>query len=350
MKKNNKNKDINLDDYQEIVSITFDNENPHLAITHKAQGYSANGWHQSLLTKNAESGLVVNKDIIKAVMEVEVKLTFEEFLKKFMYMYSDDAELLTKILGFQTDYEKYCEDNNIDPSEYYTEYLDNKTANITLLKSSDLAELSQDQLLSVVSLQKSFEEGIEQFDITFEEDTKNEVKESEIVKQSSVKKETTENNTEVEVDIKEFMKSSEGQALIAQEINKAKEKFDADLETKTQELLKATEELNAFREEKKTRIKESYTNLVKSLSFISDEDKESVVETLMKAGSTKDLNVMTIISQLEKAQAELEKAKENFVTEEDGVEVIEEQVDLQKSVFSDVDAQIEATFGNKQFQ
>lgn len=343
-----KNKDINLDDYQEIVSVTFDNDNPHLALTHKAQGYSANGWHHSLLTKSAKDSVVINQDIIKAVTQVEVKLTFEAFLRKFMGLYSDDAELLTKILGFTTDYEEYCDKEGLDVDEWYTQYLDSKLENITLLKSNNPENLSPDQLLSVVRLQKSFEDGIEQFDITFEEDAKQEAVETKT--EPTVKHVTTENNTEVEVDIKEFMKSSEGQALLAQELRKAKEAMDAELEAKQVELVKATEELNTYREEKKTRIKESYTNLVKSLTFISEEDQENVITTLMKASTTKDLDVMMIISQLEKAQKELSKAKESFIKEEDGVEVVEEQIDIEKSVFSDVDAKIEATFGNKQFQ
>ena len=146
------------------------------------------------------------------------------------------------------------------------------------------------------------------------------------------------------------MKSSEGQLLIQEEIAKASAKLAKDLEAKEAELVKAAEELNVFREEKKARIKDSYTNLVKSLTYIAEDEQETVVSELMKASAGDAFDVKVLITQLEKAQEELTKAKADFVSEEDGIEIIEEQIDVTKSVFSGVDAEIEARFGNKQYQ
>ncbi len=47
----------------------------------------------------------ITEDVIKALQQVTVSMSFEEFLRKFFYMWSDDAELLAKLLGFETELE-----------------------------------------------------------------------------------------------------------------------------------------------------------------------------------------------------------------------------------------------------
>ena len=352
----NKNK-INLDDYEEIVSVTFDNDNPHLAITHKSQGFSANGWHTSLLTKSED--VVVTQEIIKALEQIEVKMSFEEFLRKFMNVYGSDAELLTQMLGMTTEYEDYLENSEWASDEdkaYHQEFLNTRLECFTLLKSSTLGDIPEDQLLSVVSLQKAFEAGVEQFGTTFDskvEDvvsTTPEAVTEEVIKSTeditpSINPTTDNNNPEGnEVDIKELMKSAEGQEFLQSEIAKSQEKFTAELETVTAELNKAAVELAAFKEEKDTRVKSGYTNMVKSLTFVDEAISDQVIETLMKGREVEGFDLGLIITQLEKAQSELVKAKEDFVTAESGEEILEEQIDIQKSMHSTLDEQIAATY------
>lgn len=72
--------DIDLDKYSEITDLNADGENPHIAICHKAQGYSANNRHQALLFKG--TSVEVPVELLKAldgkVDEVVIqKMTYE---------------------------------------------------------------------------------------------------------------------------------------------------------------------------------------------------------------------------------------------------------------------------------
>lgn len=320
-----KKTDIDLSQYEEIVSVTFDNEDPHLAITHKAQGYSANGWHKSLISKSEDT--LLTSEIIKALEQVEVKLSFEEFLRRFFHIYGDDAELLTKLLGFETEYEDYLNTSEYTTDEdkdNYQEYLNSRLSRFNLTKSTTLDDVSPEHLVEIITLQKKFEANSEQLGITFDESGEEPLKE-DVSKASEPK-------TDIEgtMDIKELMKSAEAQeiikGLLTTELDKAKADFDAQLEAKTVELEKAAQELETFRAEKAARVKTGFTNLVKSLTFIEEADQEAVVATLMKAKDSTDVDVKVIVAQLEKAQEQLEKAKETFVTAEDGVDTVEETV------------------------
>ena len=69
----------NLKDYSEITDLNFDGENPHLAICHKSQGYSANKRPTALLFKS--EGASLNQDIMKSLDGV-VK---QEIIQKMSY-------------------------------------------------------------------------------------------------------------------------------------------------------------------------------------------------------------------------------------------------------------------------
>jgi len=69
-----------LEKYSEITDLNFDQPNPHVAITHKSQGYSANQRHKALLFKSDKNPLtnqvikslkdtMSQQDIIKMSME-----------------------------------------------------------------------------------------------------------------------------------------------------------------------------------------------------------------------------------------------------------------------------------------
>ncbi|QXN60157.1 hypothetical protein KUA24_90 [Vibrio phage HNL01] len=55
----------NLDKYQELTDINFDGENPHSAICHHSQGFSANGCHTALMFKAEKQP--VSSELIKSL-------------------------------------------------------------------------------------------------------------------------------------------------------------------------------------------------------------------------------------------------------------------------------------------
>lgn len=312
----------NLDEYEEITDVTFDHENAHLAVVHKQQAGAANGWHTSLIIKASEDN--VPSDVIKALEQVTVKLSMEEFLRKFFDMYYDSAELLTKLLGFETEYEYRNSEGN-EPTSHI-DYLDEKISKISIMKSAyegslDIYDLPTQDILDIIKCQEKFEIALNKAVIPHQDNR----------------------NEETLMDIKEFMKSAEGKELLAalkteavQEVEKAKnteiEAIQADLTKASQELEKAAAELEAFRTEKEAKRKEGVQAFVKSLTFIKeDADQESLVEAIFKAKDIEGMEV--IVSAFEKAQAEFVAVKEEFVKSEDeGFESKDEQtVEIDKA-------------------
>lgn len=326
---------IDLKDFEEITDIEFSNEGAHLAVCHKAQSGSANGWHQPLILKSEDVN--TPSEVFKALQQVTVSLSFEEFLRKFFYMYHDDAELLAKILGFETEFEYGNKDG--DYTEAYTDYVQERADKVEILRTTDLSELSADTVLELIGIQKTFEANFEQFEVP-EDSGESDLQKSE--------------NTDQVMKIEDILKSAEVQDLITAEVTKATEAKDKeltdmkeDLASATEQLNKAAEELTTFRQEKEAKRKEGVTNFVKSLTFLQDEDQDVMVEAIMKASTADSENTKAIVSALEKAQAEIVKTKEEFISEDTGVEVKDEPVDVNKTAA--LADELEAKYANKDF-
>lgn len=149
-----------------------------IALTHQAQGYSANNRHVSLLTKSDIKPENLTVEIIKTLEQVQLKISMEEFLRRFFDMWSSDAELLTKVLGMKTEFEQNSEDNppeddwEIRWNERHQEYLEDKLSSITLIKKAKAGEsldlMSQYELINV---RKQFESGCLDIGLKYDADS-----------------------------------------------------------------------------------------------------------------------------------------------------------------------------------
>lgn len=136
-----------------------------IALTHKDQGYSANQRPISLLMKSDIDPANITVDIIKNLEQVQLKISMQEFLRKFFDMWSSDAELLTKLLGFQTELENEAELNPTDEwlqqwNEDRQEYLEGKLTSMTIIKKArDGEELTLPEQFELIKTRKQFEDG-----------------------------------------------------------------------------------------------------------------------------------------------------------------------------------------------
>lgn len=302
------NQNDGLNELNEITDVTFDHEGAHLALTHKSQGGAANGWNQSLVMKSVDS---IPVDVIKALQQVNLKISMEEFLRKFFNLYYEDAELLTKLLGFQTEID-YWEEVHIqsknDPQKKCMGYLDEKLESIEIMKSvyqgEDFYSLPVNQIVDILNLQAQFEKSAESLELTFDEEGQvNKAKDS-VISDSN-------NNQGDIVDIQEIMKSSEAQEIMKAAIEQAVNEAVAPIQS---ELTKAREQLNVFETEKAERRKAAYEGFAKAMTFIEEGSKESFVGLLMKASSVINAEDMAqVIESFEKAQKVIESTKEEFV-------------------------------------
>jgi len=259
-----------LDPQKEILKPIF-KEGDGVAICAKFTGYGANQLGDtSIMMKSADDVLLT--DLRKAAREVRVTLSMEEFLRKFLGMYYEDAKVLAKILGYE-----------VEDEEYYDNYLSEKADQVDLLKSlkteEDFFKLTPEEQDSITTLQVKFEKGLHSEPIsggaTQDKSLKKVNKNSENGEDTNMDKDDSDLKVQIEALTKSLKESEE-----------ARQKEAAEREAEKIELAK-----------------EAVLNKAGEVAFIKDEDKE-VLNTLLK---TADVEVITgVVEALNKANTKIE--------------------------------------------
>ena len=290
-----------------------------IALTHKDQGYSANQRPVSLLMKSDLAPEQITADVVKALRQVTVEMSFEEFLRKFFGVWWDDAELLAKLLGFETQSEADANDNPDDEwlqawNTSHQAHLEEKASTITIAKAAkEGKELSLVDQYDLIKLQASFEKGVKEFGVVFDEEGKPEKTQATEVNKTTEKPTGTVENpiekskeTSVEGTNETTVDVTKSQAYL--DIQKQLEEYKA-RDAEAQEIIKAQVEL------KKAKAVEK----AKGFSFAAEADHADLAEFIMKSESA------PVVALLEKAQArivelEAEKAevKKEFGEKEHG--------------------------------
>ena len=242
-----------------LFNFDFDSEGAHVALVSKKQGGPANGV-PVLVTKALNNGIQPTDAIkvSKALEQVTVTLSMESFLSTFFNMYSSDAEVLTKLLGFQTEYEAYKEANS-DEEWSHEKWIEEKLSKFTLMKSlhdNPNQTISDDDFIEITKMQHS----IESLLLTQEEN-----------KQMA--------NVTVTKSRFDELETKEAELLVA--VQKAAD-LQSEIEALKAQVTKAAEdkealELNAFKERLTPLVAEAELEKVsKSLFSLNKVDAESV--------------------------------------------------------------------------
>ena len=159
-----------------------------IALCHESQGYSANMRPVSLLMKSDLAPEQITKDVVKALRQVTVDMSFEEFLRRFFDMWSSDAELLAKLLGFETELENAAAENPDDEwlqrwNDDNQEWLESKMESISIAKAANAGEeLDLVKQYELIKLQQIFEKGVAEHGVIFDaKDTQ----ETEVIKDAA---------------------------------------------------------------------------------------------------------------------------------------------------------------------
>lgn len=325
----------NLKRKRRIKAIDFSHEGASVALTSKSLNNGpANGW-DVLLTKGVSD--ISEEDLAKA-HDVQVNMSFCDFLERFFGMYYTEAKMLARLLGYDIEEEG---DQEVTETSY-TDFIDERISNITLLKQAEdaadadtfLKSLKPEQVLELLKAQEQFEKAVEQegtlsvddyafvpdtespdtwkFRIDNPVNTKNSVdilsKSEDIpdsmlesIKQklsSAFKKffpdkdlpevitKSAEENNQLgenpEMTIDELMKSAEFETLMAEKLEKAKEEGRAErqeeVDTVLADLAKAQGEVAELRKEKEDAIKAArQERLVKA---VGEEKAEVIFKSL----------------------------------------------------------------------
>lgn len=304
-----------------------------IALTHKDQGYSANNRPISLLTKSDIDPSKLTVDVIKTLEQVQVTISMEEFLRRFFDMWSSDAELLTKVLGFKTEFEEYA-DNIENPDEYdemyikrHQEYIEQNLKTISIInKAKEGTELSLLERYELIKTRKQFEEGCAELNLDFGDNSKlskpepAEVEKSTEAKPASSAGATTnpkETPVEKEVDVTksqqfiDLMKANE--ALMAQ-VEGMKETFAA-----AQDIVKA----------QAVAKREVAINKAASFGFVAEDQREAVADLI------EDPSKASVVAVLEKAAAALKEKDEALAAKNAEIEEIKKSFADGKEVGAD---------------
>lgn len=310
-----------------------------IALCHKLQGYGANNRPISLLMKSELSPDQLTEDVIKALRQVTLEISFEEYLHRFFDMWSWDAENLAFILGFKTEWEEYLEQCEPEQVDNYREFMEERLSYITLLKAANdgKTDFTLEEEYELIKAQQQFEKALkmqpEEKDLdkagnqpAAEPAAEPEKVPAEPAQQDPVKPETepaaepaaqpdpVDQVPEEPVDV---TKSQEYIDLL-----KRYEEMEARV-AKADEIIKAAVEV---------RRKEA-EDLLKSFAFVNDEQVASLVDFVMDESNAAIVEVMKAANQMiEEAKAETVKAREEFgLQEEVGTDAAPEVNDLVKS-------------------
>lgn len=275
---------------RKLTDINFENEGSHLALVHKDQGGAASGY-STLIMKATNK---YSPEFIQKATQVQVTLTFEEFLRKFFNMWYEEAEILATMLGMEDD----------DEENGYQDYVERQVASFQILKSayeSDnkvdfLSNLSEQDYLSVLETQEKIEKALEASPTIEPSEDKSKVQ--GVGKQPESKTVNKQNKQKAG---KAVPKEDNNMSGTPETIEKAQ--YDAkevELQKALEEIQKAKQEIEAFKAKEKqaiekareAEIKEAVadeveaTKLFKAVKDLEDEAFKDVVG-VVKALSAK---------------------------------------------------------------
>jgi hypothetical protein len=142
-----------------LKKFDFNKEDHCVSLVGPSLGNAANGF-QTIVLKASKPEETI--EVKKALEQITVTLSMEEFLRKFFGMWSDDAEVLTKLLGFETEYEAYKKEQEANGSEPwdYSKYLEDKVSQFTIMKSMNegsIESITKSSFNDIVALQQKLE-------------------------------------------------------------------------------------------------------------------------------------------------------------------------------------------------
>ena len=308
-----------------------------IALCHESQGYSANLRPVSLLMKSDLTPEQITEDVVKALRQVTVSMSFEEFLRRFFYMWDSDAELLAKLLGFETELENSAAENPDDEwiqawNQSNQEWLSEKMEAISIAKSAQAEEeIDLVKQYELIKLQQLFEKGMNELGISFveTEETTEDLQVTGVVKGTTpvVPVDTSKENKETSVSDNVDVTKSKAYLDLQKQLEEANAKnAQADL------IIKAAAEV----------AKAEALTKAKGFTFASEEDHASLADFIIEKANA------PVVALLEKAQAriaelteEVANVKKEFGTTEHGTDGEATVDDLNKSAEESLQANVQ---------
>jgi hypothetical protein len=300
-----------------LSNFNFEGEGSHVALVGKHQGGPANGV-TTLLTKATNA--ITDEQVDKATM-VQVEMNIVDFLTTFFDLWYEDAVILAKIMGLDTDSEP--EEDAVD---WWEKYINEKVEAVTLMKSlvmdkseietnKAIASLKPEELLLLLETQKKFEQALSsQEGVTALKGAKS----PSVEKSNNKGKEMSEFVTKA---VHEEQVSKAVEEAVAKAVKEQEDKFVA----KQAELDAALEVVKGLEAKEKESVEKGRKALLKDAGH-SDEEVDALYKSTEALPTEAFEVVAKALAKEKKVAAESDLFKENGVSgetvttvEEDGV-------------------------------
>lgn len=300
-----------------LTDFNFEGDGSHVALVGKHQGGPANGV-TTLLTKSTKDITQIQVD--KATM-VQVEMNIVDFLTTFFDLWYEDAVVLAKIMGVDTEEEPQ------EVNDWWQEWIEERVEAVTVMKSVILdktedqihkavALLKPEELLSILEIQKDFERNLSS---------------QEGVKLLKGKLSPSVENNNKGTQMSEFMtKAAHEEAVnkaVEAAVAKAVEETEQALVVKQAELESAQELVKSLEAEKKESVEKARKETLKQAGVAEDELEELFKS--MEALSTEAFDkIVKAMAKEKKLVEESDLFKEQGVSgvaetvEQDGVEAL----------------------------
>lgn len=267
-----------------LKNFDFEEHGANVSLVGPAVGSGANS-RKVLAIKSTNQGIRPTDPVkvSKALEQITVTLSMEEFLRKFFSMWSDDAEVLTKLLGFETEHEAYMKeredressedssDDEYDWDEEHEKWISERMSQFSLMKSlheNPNQTIADEDFISISILQSKLEESL------------------------SISKQQEENPLNLQVEkaryeqLEAVEKQHEATVAEAEQLKVAKSALETEVAELKAQIQKAVEEkeaaeLAAFQESIKDLVAaEELVNVAKALFAMPEEARTVVVKSL----------------------------------------------------------------------
>lgn len=307
---------------RKLSDIDFAGDKAHLALVCPEIGGPANGMDKALVIKSAGN---FSEEFLEKASQIKVTMDIEDFLCKFFSLYYDEAELLARLFGFETKASEMQEE-----AKDWNTYVEEKLSNFEILKAANsadnlakyLSELNEEQYLMLLQDQELIEKALDKESAVKAADASTDTNlventEVEVSKATSVKNDNTTEQSMQEVKTETVEKSVEmveKAALV--ELRKA-------LDAQKEELQKAKDTIEQFKQAEKERIAKARKEQVEAA--VGDKVQAEVIAkaALLVEDEAEFQEVLKALSAVaEKAKAA---ADELFVEKGASAEVKEEE-------------------------
>jgi hypothetical protein len=300
-----------------LSDFNFEGEGSHVALVGKHQGGPANGV-TTLLTKSTED--ISQQQVDKATM-VQVEMNIVDFLTTFFNLWYEDAVVLAKIMGMDT------EEEPEEVSDWWSNWIEERVDAVTIMKSvildksneevnKSIASLKPEELLSILEIQKEFEQNLSS-------------KEGVTVSKGTTSPSVENNNKGKQMS--EFMTKAAHEDAVQKAVDaavaKAVQEKEQELVAKQAELDSAQETLKALETEKKESVEKARKETLKQAG-VADEELEDLFKSMEALSAEAFDKIVKAMAKEKKLVEESDLFKEQGVSgaaetvEQDGVEAL----------------------------